>query len=91
VVAKLKSVATILEDLAVILRQGPEGICSACATARLVQYPATERLHELVQEARSLKMDLQDLEGPIVPKVKNKARPRRSAIRRSCAYAGPYA
>jgi hypothetical protein len=53
----LKSVATILEDLAVILRQGPEGICSASATARLVQYPATERLHELVQEARSLKMD----------------------------------
>lgn len=65
VVAELKSIATIIEDLAFILRQAPEGLCNAAATARLSQYPTTERLGELVQEARTLKMELQDLDGAL--------------------------
>ena len=65
VIAELKSVAYILEDLAVMLREAPEGLCSASATARLNQYPSNERFQELVQEARDLRMDLQDLEREI--------------------------
>ena len=65
VIAELKSMATILEDLAVMLREAPEGLCTASATARLSQCPSTGTLQELVEEARILRMDLQGLETEI--------------------------
>jgi hypothetical protein len=67
VIAELKSMASILEDLVVMLREAPEGLCGSSASARLNQCPSTGRLLELVQEARNLKLDLQDLEQEIPP------------------------
>ena len=65
VIAELKSMASILEDLVIMIREAPEGLCTASANARLNQCPSTVTLQELVQEARILKMDLQDLEKEI--------------------------
>ena len=65
VIAELRSMAAVLEDLAARLRGAPEGLCCASATARLNQFPSAERLLGLVQEARILRQDLLDLEREI--------------------------